>query len=158
MAGETQTLQALNTYLDGKIKRYNLMFAVNGGIFALAKLISVPAESNPLGRLKLIHLSIGAIAFTFIMWFDIWLWGALMRKEFLKKEDMFSWRGKVILSSLASLLIIGWLLAVASWFTTLIVFGLLGCLGTVLLYLHSKAKNKTDDNATGKTASNISHA
>ncbi len=124
MAGDTQTLQALNTYIDGKIKRYNLMFAVNGGIFALAKLISVPAESNPLGRLKLIHLSIGAIAFTFIMWFDIWLWGALMRKEFL----------------------------------TLIVFGLLGCLGTVLLYLHSKAKNKTDDNAKGKTASNISHA
>jgi len=61
MAGDTQTLQALNTYIDGKIKRYNLMFAVNGGIFALAKLISVPAESNPLGRLKLIHLSIGAI-------------------------------------------------------------------------------------------------
>ena len=71
---------------------------------------------------------------------------------------MFSWRGKVILSSLASLLIIGWLLAVASWFTTLFVFGLLGCLGTVLLYLHSKATKKTDDNATGKTASNISHA
>lgn len=142
-------LKALQTYIDGKIKRYNLMFAVNGGIFALAKLISVDGKPNPLGSLKLIHLAIGAIGFTFVLWFDIWLWGSMMRTKYLESTGSFSWVGKTILSLLASLLIIGWLLAVLPWHRVVGFFFLLVSLGAVALYLHwyfldSKARPKSE--------------
>lgn len=146
---EDLTLKALPIYIDGKIKRYNLMFAVNGGVFALAKIISGNPEPHPLGHLTLIHLSIGAIAFTFIVWFDIWLWGSMMRSHFLKDANSFSWVGKAILSSLASLLVIGWLLAVCSWYTALRWYALLVAFGAAILCLHywyskPKAHNDTD--------------
>src|SRR5919205_1419828 len=97
---ERDKLQALSTYIDGKIKRYNLIFAVNGGAFALAKLL----ETKPgqiLGQLTPRHLALGAIAFTFLMWFDIWLWGENMRTGYFGGEEVFQWRGKAILSLLA---------------------------------------------------------
>lgn len=131
-------LQALSTYIDGKIKRYNLIFAVNGGAFALAKLIKASAPENPLGNLTLTPLAIGAIAFTFLMWFDIWLWGEMMRNGYFHGEEVFQWRGKAILSLLASLLIIAWLLAVAELKITILAFGSLVIFGGMLAYHHSQ--------------------
>lgn len=157
---EDLTLKALPIYIDGKIKRYNLMFAVNGGVFALAKIISANTQPNPLGSLTLIHLSIGAIAFTFIMWFDIWLWGSMMRFHFLKDAGSFSWVGKTILSSLASLLVIGWLLAVCSWYTAARLYALLVAVGAAILcmhYLYSKRKPGDDPDRT-KNSSSTSNA
>jgi len=86
MAGDTQNLQALSTYLDGKIKRYNLMFAVNGGIFALARIITSAPSENPLGKIRLTHLAIGAIAFTSIMWSRICGLLILMVNKYFKPE------------------------------------------------------------------------
>ena len=145
-------LKALGTYIDGKIKRYNLMFAVNGGIFALAKIITAHSTDNPLGHLRLIHLGIGAIAFTFLMWFDIWLWGENMRNGYFDGGEVFLWRGKTILSMLSSLLIAGWLLAIFGWCTSIAVFASLVILGALLTYhatrsVSSKRKNGTAFNA-----------
>ena len=39
-------LDSLRTYIDGKLKRLNLVFAVNGGAFAIAKL-SLDSKDNP---------------------------------------------------------------------------------------------------------------
>ncbi len=145
-------LKALGTYIDGKIKRYNLMFAVNGGIFALAKVIKDAGPNNPLAKLTLTHLAIGAIAFTFLMWFDIWLWGENMRLNYFGGKDVFLWRGKAILSLLAALLIIGWLLAIFGWCTIIGVFACLAILGAVLAY-----NNRKDHEQQSGTRSSTPH-
>ena len=140
--GEKDKLQALNTYIDGKIKRYNLMFAVNGGAFALAKLLDTK-EGRILGQLTPKHLAIGAVAFTFLMWFDIWLWGENMRVGYFNGKEVFQWRGKAILSLLASLLIIGWLLAEFDLKTVILVFTSLLVVGGFLLYHHAKERKNS---------------
>lgn len=38
LASDPDKLDGLRTYIDGKFKRYNILFAVNGGAFAVAKL------------------------------------------------------------------------------------------------------------------------
>ena len=129
----SERLEALGTYIDGKIKRYNLMFAVNGGAFALGKLIKTSATANILGGLSLTHLATGAIAFTFLMWFDIWLWGESMRKGYFGGKEVFQWRGKAILCLLSSLLIAGWLLAVSPWTIAILIFASLSILGALLI-------------------------
>jgi hypothetical protein len=138
-------LTALGTYIDGKIKRYNLMFAVNGGAFALGKLLRTSDTPNILGGLSLIHIAIGAIAFTFLMWFDIWLWGENMRLGYFSGGDVFQWRGKVILSLLASLLVLGWLLAIFNWQLAAEIFASLLLLGAVLIYQYAKTSNRKAD-------------
>src|SRR4051794_14013698 len=75
-------------YESGKHRRYELLFAVNGGAFALAKLFPDYAQFEPskqeaamafLGRLSLDDLALGMIAFTLIMVFDIAAFGVGMR-------------------------------------------------------------------------------
>ena len=39
-------ISGVNAYIDGKMKRYSLMFAVNGGAFALAKLLPDPRDGH----------------------------------------------------------------------------------------------------------------
>ena len=40
-----ERLEGLNTYTTGKMKRYSLLFAVNGGALAIAKLLG-ESETN----------------------------------------------------------------------------------------------------------------
>lgn len=110
----SERISGMNSYIDGKMKRYSLMFSVNGGAFALAKLL--PGASGPrvLGGLSLEALAIGAILFTLLMWRDIFLFGDMMRREFFGGELVFQRQGKLILHALATLVILGWLLA-AFW-------------------------------------------
>jgi hypothetical protein len=82
MATDIQLLDAnardyLRTYIDGKIQRYYLLFAVNGGAFAIAELMRGAAGvSQPLGGLSLQRLAYGAVIFTWLLWWDIWAWGS----------------------------------------------------------------------------------
>jgi hypothetical protein len=92
-------------YLEGKMKRYSLLFSVNGGAFAIAKLLSEPKLPGGLG---LASLSFGAIVFTVLMTADIWLWGAGMRKEHGAK--LFRPVGQTILLMIGALLCSGWIL------------------------------------------------
>ena len=92
-------------YLEGKMKRYSLLFSVNGGAFAIAKLLSGP---EPPGGLSVAGLSLGAIVFTVIMTADIWLWGAGMRNEHGAK--LFRPVGQSILLMIGALLCSGWVL------------------------------------------------
>ena len=109
---DAEVLGGLGTYIDGKMKRYSLMFAVNGGAFAIAKLMAEADKGGNtilLGNLKLWHLALGAIIFTVLMVIDIYLWGQMMKKKFLG-DLAFNVAGKLILIFLGVLLVSAWAL------------------------------------------------
>ena len=112
----------LRTYIDGKMQRYYLLFAVNGGAFAIAELMrGEDGVSQPLGGLSLPRLAFGAVIFTWLLWWDIWAWGEMMR---LRRPEtvvdpaapgpplhVFTPVGKGILTLISVLLTMGWFLA-----------------------------------------------
>ena len=92
-------------YLEGKMKRYSLLFQVNGGAFAIAKLLDGP---KPPGGLGITALSLGAVMFSVVMTADIWLWGASMRNAHGAK--LFRPVGQAILLMIGALLCSAWVL------------------------------------------------
>ena len=108
MTDEKKVPESFRIYEDGKQRRYNLLFAVNGGAFALAKLIA-NKDPAPFGDLKLSCLCYGMVAFTIVMGFDIFMFGRKMRKTYL--PDAFGWVGKTVLFAISALICLGWLLA-----------------------------------------------
>jgi hypothetical protein len=98
---------AKDLYETGKHRRYSLLFSVNGGAFAIARL-TIGEPGKVLGNLTLTELSVGMAAFTAVMTWDIYVFGEKMRKTFLEKD--FGPQGKAVLLLLASLLCAGWLL------------------------------------------------
>lgn len=117
-------LKTIETYIDGKMRRYTLLFAVNGGAFAIAQLFKDQGNSPSLGALSVEALAIGAVLFSWLMWIDIWAWGEMMRRYFNtlcpKAErsklglEVFTYAGKAILTLLVLLVTGGWLLAANS--------------------------------------------
>lgn len=113
---DTQKLDGLRTYIDGKMRRFSLLFAVNGGAFAIAKLMTGTNQDGGaalLGSLKLWHLALGSIVFTVLIVVDIYLWAQRMKKEFLG-ELAFGIPGKTILLLLGVLIISAWTLVAIS--------------------------------------------
>jgi hypothetical protein len=112
-----QELDLVKLYEDGKHRRYSLLFSVNGGAFAIAKLMF--DKSNPdhvLGRLSLTELSFGMAVFTAFMIYDILSFGLKMRKQLQgllhkKDVDMFGWEGQVVLVVIGLLISFGWIRA-----------------------------------------------
>jgi hypothetical protein len=97
--------QEQSLYLEGKMKRYSLLFQVNGGAFAIAKLLDGP---KPPGGLGIAALSLGAVVFSVVMTADIWLWGASMRNTHGAK--LFRPVGQAILLMIGALLCSAWVL------------------------------------------------
>jgi hypothetical protein len=89
-------------YEEGKHRRYTLLFAVNGGAFAIAKVIG---ENT--GCLTLRHLSLGMILFTAVMVWDIFEFGKKMR---VYDSDLFKPIGKAVLLIIGFLICAGWFL------------------------------------------------
>jgi hypothetical protein len=106
MAEEKKLPDSFKAYEEGKHRRYNLLFAVNGGDFAVAKLFGDP--KSVLGGLTLRELSFGMIAFTVVMVWDIFAFGEKMRTAYL--PDQFGWIGKAVLLLVGFLISAGWLL------------------------------------------------
>jgi hypothetical protein len=92
-------------YLEGKMKRYSLLFSVNGGAFAIVQL---SAERKLPGELSIFALSVGLIVFTVLMISDVWLWGADMREKHSLR--LFRPVGQIILLMIGALLVAGWAL------------------------------------------------
>ncbi len=107
MRNKIDVLEVQRTYMDGKMKRINLLFAVNGGAFAIVKL---GPGLDVLGDFTLSKLAVGATVFTILMWWDIWGWAQGMRRRF-PNEGIFTKEGEFILKVLTGLLIAGWILA-----------------------------------------------
>ena len=110
MAG-LSTKDAFDLYETGKHRRYSLLFSVNGGAFAIAKLLAGDPGKEPvvLGHLTLPQLAIGMALFTVVMVADIYMFGEKMRTTAL--PGAFGWQGKLVLLVLGLLLCAGWLLA-----------------------------------------------
>ena len=99
-------------YEDGKHRRYNLLFTVNGGAFAIAKLCAQAQKCDQaLGQLTPSLLAVGMMLFTAFMTFDIWMFGRRMAK----RVEVFEWPGQLVLALTGSLISIGWLLAAIPW-------------------------------------------
>ena len=101
---------AFALYEEGKHRRYGLLFSVNGGAFAVAKLLTgEPGKPGiVLGDLSLSQLALGMVLFTAVMTWDIFEFGRKMRKNYL--PDAFGTQGKIVLLSLGVLLCLGWFL------------------------------------------------
>jgi hypothetical protein len=105
-------IAAMNAYIDGKMKRYNLLWAVNGGAFAVARLLwPGRTDTMVLGGLSIEALAIGASVFTVLMCVDIWMFGQLMRDKFFGGTTVFGWPGRWVLTMIGALIVGGWLLA-----------------------------------------------
>lgn len=100
-------LKILQTYADGKMKRYGLLFSVNGGAFALARWSS---EKSVV--IDAAVIAAGTILFTILVPLDIWMFGIAMRTQFDTVQDgLFGQHGRLILLGLALFLIAVWALA-----------------------------------------------
>ena len=104
------TKEAFELYEDGKHRRYGLLFSVNGGAFAVAKLLTgEPGKPGiVLGDLSLSQLSLGMVLFTAVMIWDIFVFGLKMRENYL--PGAFETQGKIVLLLLGVLLCLGWFL------------------------------------------------
>jgi len=116
---EKKLPECFTAYEDGKHRRYSLLFAVNGGAFAVAKLLSDPETRTVLGGLSLSQLSVGMILFTSLMVVDIFLFGQNMRSTLPKDAfdpngktvAVFATPGKGVLILIGVLICAGWFLA-----------------------------------------------
>ena len=102
--------EAFDLYENGKHRRYSLLFAVNGGAFAIAKLLAggVASPEMVLGGLRLWQLSLGMVLFTAVMVWDISEFGLKMRRTYL--SDAFGPQGRIVLLLLGGLIGMGWIL------------------------------------------------
>jgi len=103
-------LDAMRTYIDGKMRRYNLLFAVNGGAFAIGKLMAgKDVNIAAFGQLTPRGLAIGMMVFTILMAIDIWAFGVSMRDHYLP-DLVFQWKGQAVLVLICTLIVGGWFL------------------------------------------------
>ncbi len=105
-------LDVFKAYEDGKHRRYSLLFSVNGGTFAIAKVLSEkPADSVVMGGLHVQQLAWGMLVFTVLMIFDIYTFADKMnRLQGDSKPEIFKSQGKVVLLLIGTLICLGWLL------------------------------------------------
>jgi hypothetical protein len=148
---KNQAIAILKAYEDGKHRRYELLFAVNGGAFAVAALLHDKKLENP----ALGEIVIGLIIFTVMMEFDIFAFGYAMRKRAgdsaLNGWEVFSWIGQAVLFVLCVLIIVGWLLVwnvFVGW--GMIILGILlgivvACLPRGLIWLLGLDHHEDDD-------------
>jgi hypothetical protein len=105
---EMNVSESFKLYEDGKHRRYSLLFAVNGGAFAIAKLYAEKNAAAVLGNLTLDRMSFGMILFTVVMVVDIFIFGQKMRETYL--PGAFGWEGKTVLVLIGILICAGWFL------------------------------------------------
>jgi hypothetical protein len=119
MTQEKQLPHCFDAYEHGKHRRYNLLFAVNGGAFAVTKLLTDPEACEVLGGLSLWQLSVGMILFTILMVIDIFFFGQNMRSTLPKDAadpkgktvEVFGTPGQAVLILIGILICGGWFLA-----------------------------------------------
>lgn len=105
-------LDKLTKYVEGKVKRYWLLFGVNGGAFVIAKFLH--EATGPVrfaGQLTEKEVALGAVLFTLIMTLDIWLWGWQMRRPEFAGRHAFTPPGRAIALLIGGLLVSAWILA-----------------------------------------------
>ena len=110
MADKMTTVESFKMYEEGKHRRYGLLFSVNGGALAIAKLFTDEKAAAFLGNLTISQLSIGMILFTIVMTADIFMFGEKMRITYI--SGVFGWQGKLVLILIGLLICTGWFLVI----------------------------------------------
>ena len=110
---ENLNLEVFKVYEDGKHRRYSLLFSVNGGAFAIAKLLAGGENLDKVvGHLHLRPLSVGMVVFTMLMVYDINKFAVKMRSLQENREpEVYGKPGKWVLRLTGILICAGWLLA-----------------------------------------------
>jgi hypothetical protein len=106
-ATDENDVGALNSYIEGKMDRYKLLFAINGGVFAVAQFLLKDDGSQYRAVLPISYLAQGCIVFTAIMAADLWLFAQMMREKFVG-DGAFTVAGKAILLMITALIMGGW--------------------------------------------------
>src|SRR5204863_9437041 len=83
MANPTDLPTSFSAYEEGKHRRYSLLFAINGGAFAVAKLFGERDAASILGHLRLTQLAVGMGVLTAIIVIEIYMFGENMRSMYL---------------------------------------------------------------------------
>ena len=96
-------------YEDGKHRRYNLLFAVNGGAFAIVSFL-LKGDSQQVTLPLLLGIGPVMALFSAVMWLDIYEFGKKMR-ELGGALDLFGDRGWQVLAAIAASLVAVWLAA-----------------------------------------------
>lgn len=98
--------EELDLYENGKNRRYSLLFAVNGGAFAIAKFAN--EGSIYVGGLSNALIALGMVLFTALMVLDIFAFGFWCQRRFAEK--VFGRIGQIVLGSIGVLICAAWLL------------------------------------------------
>ena len=96
-------------YEDGKHRRYNLLFAVNGGAFAIVSFL-LKGDTAQVALPMLLWIGPVMALFSVVMWLDIYEFGKKMR-ELGGALDLFGDRGWQVLAAIALSLVAVWLAA-----------------------------------------------
>jgi hypothetical protein len=108
-------------YQDGKMKRYSLLWAVNGGAFAILKFslerwnpTAQGPSAGPAGTswmdnaLLLDQIPWGMVMFTLLMFLDIWKFGWTMRGQAGLESSAFQGVGQFVLIMISALILTCW--------------------------------------------------
>lgn len=93
-------------YETGKNRRYNLLFAVNGGAFAVLSFLVTEAPIKH-GNLVIIWIGLAMVTFSAVMGYDIYKFGFYMR-HLSGNLKLFGRAGQRVLKLIVSLLIVAW--------------------------------------------------
>jgi hypothetical protein len=115
MAVEKRDWDAYNTCQDGKMKRYTLLFSINGGAYAIvtwtAEHVAAAQEVARAASLTTIAIvvAIAASLFTALMFVDVWVFGRMMRKVATGDGLVYFGRhGQAVLASIVFTLLGAW--------------------------------------------------
>jgi hypothetical protein len=102
-------------YEDGKKRRYDLLFAVNGGVFAIVNGVKALGAAN-LPGFALPRIAIAMTVLTGLFGYDIWQFGKRMREkatddELLIGKGIFAKPGRIVLCGICAVLMFSWLSA-----------------------------------------------
>jgi hypothetical protein len=97
-------LRPFADYESGKRRRYELLFAVNGGAYGLVTWAIDKLSAAEFGGLTLQHVAIGMAGFTAIMCLDLFAFG-------LGFAAYFGRPGRLVIVAMGTVLMAGWFLA-----------------------------------------------
>lgn len=100
----------IETYESGKSRRYNLLFAVNGGTFAIVSfLLAEVGSSTPFIEVFIPVMCLAFIWFSVCMTEDIKKFGCTMRKLDNREEGkVFGNEGQSLLCQIKFILVLAW--------------------------------------------------
>jgi hypothetical protein len=104
---ELTLIDVYTLYESGKNRRYGLLFAVNGGAFAILALLLKEHQPISIAAVAALMIAPAMIFFTWTMWWDIDAFGTKMAK-LAEPTELYGPVGRKVLLSIIGMLIFAW--------------------------------------------------